>query len=213
MISQEAYGPWFNKSIDGYGDVPDAYDGTPFPGHMIGTGPYEFESVDFLVESRAHSTKFMNYWNRTALEADGVFSVTDLYARFFADYTGRGNALLATDIDLVNHMLQDPAPVADVKTSPYLDYIPTVPDASVNVIFFQTTEGINEPVAQLGGQSVADWFPTSDLAASWGETGTELPGGLNKTVRRAISYAYDYAGFVSAVYPETGGGGIYCWSP
>ncbi|GAH65857.1 unnamed protein product, partial [marine sediment metagenome] len=85
FISQEAYGPWFNQSIDGYGAVPNAYDGTPFPGHMIGTGPYEFESVDFVVESKAHATKFDNYWNATALEADGYFSVTDLYIRFFAD--------------------------------------------------------------------------------------------------------------------------------
>jgi len=108
---------------------------------MIGTGAYEFESVDFVVEAKAHATKNMNYWNRTALEAVDLFSVTDLYIReavdlfsvtdlyirFFADPTSRGNALLATDVDLVNSMLQDPAPIADVKASSYLTYYPTVP--------------------------------------------------------------------------------------
>ncbi|MBY9008295.1 MAG: hypothetical protein KGD74_00355, partial [Candidatus Lokiarchaeota archaeon] len=215
IISQAAYGPWFNQSIAGYGAVPNAYDGTPFPGHMIGTGPYEFESVDFVVESKAHSTKFMNHWNRTAMEAVGLFSVTDLYGRFFADQTARGNALLATDIDLVNSMLQDPAPIADAIASPYLTYIPTVPDASVNVISLLSTEAINKPLASLGGLTIKEWFPTSTFCTvTLGlPSGTQYPDGVNKTVRKALSYAYDYNGFVSAVYPATSGGGIYCWSP
>ena len=215
MISQEAYGPWFNTSIPGYEAVPNAPDGTPFPGHMIGTGPYEFESVDFVVEAKAHSTKFMNYWNRTALEAAGLFSVTDLYGRFYADQTSRGNALLATDIDLVNSMLQDPAPIADAKASPYLEYYPTVPDASVNVVSMLSAETINKPLASLGGQTIREWFPTSTFCTvTLGlPSGTQYPTGVNKTVRRALSWAYDNTGFVAAVYPETSGGGIYCWSP
>ena len=215
IISQAAYGPWFNISIPGYQSVPNAPDGTPFPGHMIGTGPYKFDSVDFVIESKAHSIKNLEYWNRTALEADGLFSVTDLYGRFFADATSRGNALLATDIDLVNSMLQDPAPIADVKASPYLTYIPTVPDASVNVISLLSAEAINTPLASLGGQTIKQWFPTSTFCTvTLGlPSGTQYPDGLNKTVRQALSYAYDYNGFVSATYPATGGGGIYCWSP
>ena len=215
FISQEAYGPWHNKSISGYETVPNAYDGTPFPGHMIGTGPYVFESVDFVVEAKAHSTKNMNYWNRTALEARGVFSVTDLYTRFFADATSRGNALLATDIDLVNSKLQDPAPIAEVKASPYLDYIATAPDASVNVVSLLSAEAINTPLASLGGLTIKEWFPTSSFAIdTLGlPSGTQYPDGVNKTVRKALSYAYDYNGFVAAAYPATSGGGIYCWSP
>jgi len=215
FISMESYGPWFNKSIDGYGAVPNAYDGTVFPGHMIGTGAYKFESVDFLVEAKAHSTKFENYWNRTALEAAGLFSVTDLYGRFFADATGRGNALLATDIDLVNSMMQDAAPISDAKASPYLEYYPTVPDASPNVIIMKSAEGINTPLAALGGQTIKEWFPTSTIATvNLGlANGTELPAGINKTVRKAASYSFDRAGYVSARYPATSGGGIYCWSP
>ena len=215
MISQEAYGSWENISIPGYEDVPNAPDGTPFPGHMIGTGPYVFDSVDFVVDAVAHSTKNMNYWNRTALEDEGLFSVTDLYGRFYADATSRGNALLATDIDLVNSMLQDPAPIADVKASQYLEYIPTVPDASVQVVSLLSAEAINTPLASLGGQTIREWFPTSSFCTTTLglPSGTPYPEGINKTVRKALSYAYDYEGFVSAVYPETSGGGIYCWSP
>ncbi len=215
QISQEAYGSWHNKSIEGYESVPNAPDGTPFPGHMIGTGPYKFESVDFVVEAKAHSTKNMNYWNRTALEALGVFSVTDLYVRFFADQTALGNALLATDIDLMHSMLQAPAPIADVEASPYLDYIPIIPDASPNVISILSAEAINTPLASLGGQTIREWFPTSDFCTdTLGlPSGTPYPDGVNKTVRKALSWAYDYNGFISANYPATGGGGIYCWSP
>jgi len=215
IISMESYGPWFNTSISGYEAVPNAPDGTPFPGHMIGTGPYQFESVDFLVDARAHSTKFENYWNRTALEAAGLFSVTDLYGRFYADATARGNALLSTDIDLVNSMMQDPAPIADAKASPYLEYYPTVPDASPNVIILLSAEGINTPLVALGGQTIREWFPTSTIATvNLGlPSGTELPTGINKTVRKAASYSFDRAGYVSARYPATSGGGVYCWSP
>ncbi|MHA1220856.1 MAG: ABC transporter substrate-binding protein, partial [Candidatus Heimdallarchaeota archaeon] len=215
IISQAAYGPWFNTSISGYESVPNAPNGTPFPGHMIGTGPYKFESVDFVVESEAHAIKYDNYWNKTALEALGVFSVTDLYVRFFANDTSLGNALLATDIDLTRHTLQAPSPVDDVKTSPYLDYIPTVPDASVNVVSLLSAEAINTPLASLGGQTIREWFPTSTFCTdTLGlPSGTQYPNGLNKTVRKALSWAYDYNGLVSAVYPSTGGGGIYCWSP
>jgi len=220
FISMEAYGSWFNTSIPGYESVPNAPDGTPFPGHMIGTGPYVFDSVDFVVEAKAHSTKNMNYWNITALEAADLFSVTDLYSRFYADQTARGNALLATDIDLVNSMLQDPAPIADAVASPYLEYYPTVPDASVNVISMLSAESVIRPLASLGGQSIKEWFPTSsfctDLPIDGGlglPSGTQYPDGLNLTVRKALSHAYDYNGFVAAVYPATSGGGIYCWSP
>ena len=215
MISQEAYGSWENISIPGYEAVPNAPDGTPFPGHMIGTGPYKFEEVDFVVDARAYSTKFDNYWNKTALEAVGAFSVTDFYGRFYADATARGNALLATDIDLVNSMLQDPAPIADVVASPYLEYIATVPDASVNVISMLSAEAINTPLSSLGGQTIRDWFPTSSFCTvTLGlPSGTQYPEGMNKTVRRALSYAFDYEGYVAARYPATSGGGIYCWSP
>ena len=215
QISQVAYSSWHNKSIEGYEAVPNAYDGTVFPGHMIGTGPYEFESVDFVVEAKAHATKNMNYWNRTALEAAGLFSVTDLYIRFFADPTSRGNALLATDVDLVNSMLQDPAPIADVKASDYLEYYPTVPDASVNVVSMLSAEAINKPLASLGGLTIREWFPTSSFCTdTLGlPSGTQYPNGVPKTVRKALSYAYDYNGFLAATYPATSGGGIYCWSP
>ncbi|MHA1197519.1 MAG: hypothetical protein ACTSSM_15660 [Promethearchaeota archaeon] len=112
-------------------------------------------------------------------------------------------------------MLQDPAPIADVKASPYLNYIPTVPDASVNVISLLSAEAINTPLDILGGQTIREWFPTSDFCTkTLGlPSGTPYPEGINKTVRRALSYAYDYNGFLAATYPETSGGGVYCWSP
>jgi len=182
---------------------------------MIGTGPYVFDSVDFLTEARAHATKNMNYWNGTALEAAGLFTVTDLYIRFFVDDAAVGNALLATDVDLMHSMLQAPAPIADAIASPYLEYYPTVPDASPNVISLLSAEAINTPLASLGGQTIREWFPTSSFAIdTLGlAPGTPYPMGINKTVRKALSWAYDYNGFLAATYPATGGGGIYCWSP
>jgi hypothetical protein len=113
-------------------------------------------------------------------------------------------------------MLQDPAPIADAVASPYLEYYPTVPDASVNVVSMLSAEAINTPLSSLGGQTIREWFPTSSFAIDTlglAPADRVYPTGINKTVRRALSWAYDYNGFVSATYPATGGGGIYCWSP
>ncbi|MHA1123980.1 MAG: hypothetical protein ACTSPC_14410, partial [Candidatus Heimdallarchaeota archaeon] len=85
----------------------------------------------------------------------------------------------------------------------------------MNVVSMLSAESINKPLASLGGLTIREWFPTSSFCTdTLGlPLGTAYPNGVPKTVRKALSYAYDYNGFVAAVYPDTSGGGIYCWSP
>jgi ABC-type transport system substrate-binding protein len=87
--------------------------GTTYTG-PVGTGPYkwvDFDSVAQLV----HLEKFTNYWNATALEADGLFGVTDYYIRFIADKTPALAALKNDEVDMLdpNYQIQVDIPTID----------------------------------------------------------------------------------------------------
>ena len=88
--------------------APETYNGP------VGTGPYkwvDFDSVAQLI----HLEKFTNYWNRTALEADGLFEVEDYYIRFIADKTPALAALKNEQVDMLdpNYQMQIDVPTID----------------------------------------------------------------------------------------------------
>lgn len=67
----------------------------------VGTGPYKWVSYDstaFLV----HLQKFNDYWNKSALEAEGRFGVTDYYIKFIADKTAAIAALKNDQVDMLD---------------------------------------------------------------------------------------------------------------
>jgi len=77
------------------GLAPETYNGP------VGTGPYKW--VDFNpVEQLIHLEKFTDYWNRTALEADGLFGVTDYYIKFIAGMTPALTALKNEEVDMLD---------------------------------------------------------------------------------------------------------------
>jgi ABC-type transport system substrate-binding protein len=80
----------------------------------VGTGPYKWESFD-PVAQLVHLEKFADYWNVTALEADGLFGVTDYYIRFIADKTPALAALKNEEVDMLdpNYMIQADIPTID----------------------------------------------------------------------------------------------------
>ncbi|TET19345.1 hypothetical protein E3J74_07220 [Candidatus Bathyarchaeota archaeon] len=78
--------------------------GTTYTG-PVGTGPYKW--VDFNpVAQLVHLEKFTDYWNRTALEADGLFEVEDYYIRFIADKTPALAALKNEQVDILDPQYQ-----------------------------------------------------------------------------------------------------------
>ncbi len=216
MISMESYYPWTNEPIIGWGNDPAFPQDNPaiFPGHLIGTGPYKFEFADPIVTQTVKATKNMDYWNKTALEAVGLFSITDVYVRMFADEGARTNALLAGEIDCTSHMLQKaltdlPAVYAD----PLLNVYPTIFDPSIDTVTILNQEGLDAPITSgpFTGQTPREMFP-DNFATNIGQpNGTELPTGVNRTVRRALSYAYDYETYANVSYAT--GVGIITTSP
>ena len=86
------------------GDGSIDIDGTTYTG-PVGTGPYKW--VDFNpVAQLVHLEKFIDYWNRTALEADGLFEVEDYYIRFIADKTPALAALKNEEVDILDPQYQ-----------------------------------------------------------------------------------------------------------
>lgn len=228
MISMETYKDYSNIAIYGFGEDPSFPQDDPetFPGHLIGTGPYIFQYSDKTVTQLIKVTKNLNYWNRTALEAAGRFTIDDLYYRFFPDSESRTSALLNGDIDAAGHILQQPlSDVPGIIEDPLLSYYPTILDPSIAVVQLLATEGIDTPVygvpnkigsssgvnyTTLEGMSPREMFPLIAEDYGW-PAGTELPGGFNRTVRRALSYAYDYQSWMNVTF--TFGEGVWCTSP
>jgi len=80
----------------------------------IGTGPYKWISFD-PVTQLVHLQKFTDYWNKTALEADGMFGVQDYYIKFIADKTSALAALKNGEVDMLdtNYQMQVDVPSID----------------------------------------------------------------------------------------------------
>jgi len=87
---------------------PETYNGP------VGTGPYKWVDFD-PVAQLVHLEKFTDYWNASALEADGLFGVTDYYIRFIADKTPALAALKNEEVDMLdpNYMIQVDIPTID----------------------------------------------------------------------------------------------------
>lgn len=73
----------------------------------VGTGPYKWVGYDPIAQ-RVHLRKFDEYWNKTALEAEGRFEVTDYYIQFIYNKTVAIEALKNNEVDMLdaNYQMQ-----------------------------------------------------------------------------------------------------------
>ena len=202
IISMESYLPWTGEPMIGYGNDPAFPQDDPgtYPGHMIGTGPYKFVEADELVTRTITGIKNENYWNKTALEAAGLFVIDDLYVRMFADGATRTNALLTGDLDVTGHMLQNPITDKDaVEADPLLDFYNTVLQPDIDAVTFLCTEGTNTNLTtgMAAGMTPREAYPIYH--------GEEMAPGVNRTVRLALSWAWDYEGYANVFYGPGGG--------
>jgi len=80
----------------------------------VGTGPYKWVDYDPVTQV-VHLQKNNDYWNKTALEADGMFQVTDYYIKFIADKTSALAALKNGEVDALdtNYQMQVDIPSID----------------------------------------------------------------------------------------------------
>ena len=178
--------------------------------HCIGTGAYQFVYADFVVTSTQYSVKNENYWNKDFLEAQGLFVVDDVYTRWYATSESRSTALLAGDVDVSGWQAQSIlTDMSALEASEYHSIYETEYDASYTTIQFSNRENNDKPVPYLGGLTLREYWPT--WAAANGIPGQPIAQGVNKSVRQAISWAYDYDGYMDVQYETTGA--VRCDSP
>jgi ABC-type transport system substrate-binding protein len=99
--------------------------GTTYTG-PVGTGPYKWVSYD-TVNQIVQLEKNDQYWNKTALEAAGLFVVEDYYIRFIVDKTSALAALKNEEVDMLDpqYQMQIDVPTIDSAWGRVLSQVAT----------------------------------------------------------------------------------------
>ena len=134
MISMDAYQGYFDIPIYGLGedpgfpqpDISGGYPSTGFRGHMIGTGPYIFVEHDDLILQRGSMKRNPNWWNSTAMQADGWHQVPEIDIITFSastpGYAVRNLAMVTGSIDLAYDTSGEPLVYNDMIADPDINY-------------------------------------------------------------------------------------------
>jgi len=200
IISMEAYKDYKGKPIFGYGGHPDYPQDHTFQ-HLIGTGPYKFVNFDPVVLEGGSMVRNDEYWNATALQAEGYHMVKDVSIVTFpqsnAGFSTRNNAMVTGDLDLCLDNAYEPLVYNDMIMSPDVNYVERPVAAfgenimlnCINETYLKAwSEGIPFPAnsTELGW-----WYPLVDNDVGW------TAGGVNRAFRKAVSYAFNYDSYIN----------------
>jgi len=182
-ISMATYGDYWDKPIRGY-DISD-----PLP-HLVGTGPYIYGGFDDSGSPGGGTlVKNYEYWNRTALEADGWFDADYINILTWPQGTfgieSRNTALMTHALDYALDYHWTPVDYEDVMNEPRIDYIERPVMDQLGTI---SLNAINETWwAWPGYREIANaTYPTPY------NNNDNVPNGVPRAMRKAMSYAFDY---------------------
>ena len=205
MISSETYEDFATTVIRGYSGLAIQ--------HLVGTGPYIFVWADQVVTMSVKTVKNENYWMKDELEAEGLFVVDEWYERRYATAAARTTALLAGEVDSSGYQLQNQlTDMPALNASAYHEIYPTTSSTEIDSVQMLGREGSDVPIVipssspffAFNGLTLRQMFPS--IAPAIGlPGGTQLAKGVNKSVRRAISYAFNYDNYIDVQYENTGG--------
>ena len=225
MISMQAYGDYFDIPMYGLGQDDDfpqpeitgvypdyKYPSSPeYPGHMIGTGPYIFmEQEEHLVQG-GWMKRNPNWWNSSTAQAKGWHKVPELSLIYFYDdaagLLARNLAMLSGQIDLAYDALWSGNLVyEEMEADPNINYVHTGYEATRT---FVTLNQINETYwktwADLGPGNYPPEIATRTDLHDIDSDGTIHTDGINRALRKALSYTFDYDKYLSDI---TGGRAI-----
>jgi len=190
MISMEAYEDYFDVPIYGYGqdpafpqpDVSEGYPSTGFPGHLIGTGGYRFIEHDDVTLQGGTMRRYEDYWNATALQADGWHLVDEVGVSTFpssdAGLDTRNRAMTTGALSYALDITWEPLVYADMVTSQSINYVDMGPESTGPWLMLNC---INET-----------YLKTWDEMGWWGAV-----DGINRTLRKAVNYVFDYDKYIT----------------
>ena len=218
MISMQAYKDYFDLPIYGLGQdsnypQPDItgvypeyeYPSTGFPGHMIGTGPYIFKVQEEHLVQGGLMIRNSNWWNSTAMQADDWHQIPEIGVVYFYDSTAglgaRNLAMISGAIDIAyddewsgrlvyEEMVADP----DIKYET-IGYDPTRTCITLN----QINETYWKTWADLGPGNYPPEVQTRTDLHDIDNDGTIHTDGINRALRKALSFAFDYDTYINNV--------------
>ncbi len=186
-ISMETYGEFWDKGIYGYDNDDPLY-----PDHMIGTGPYMYVDYDETGSPGGGTlAKNPNYWNRTALEAEGWFGADYIDIVVWPASTlgteSRNTALMTKAIDYALDNFFTPVDYQDVLSESRLNYIERPESDYVSAI---TLNCVNETYWPAFGD-------LSEVIYSTTYPSGNKPNGIPRALRKAMSFAFDYDTYIN----------------
>lgn len=187
LMSMDAYKDYWDAPIYGYGSHPDFPQDETFK-HLVGTGPYIFDHwITTGPTTGGLVVKNENYWNKTALEDRGWFEVDEVdFVLFSPDQSGTDARNLAMDTDAI-------------------DYSPDI--GGFNFIY----ENVIAQKKLVYDPSDFGWWGVDAVILNcinetYWKTSYDLgypspyTDGIPRLFRKAISYAFDYDGFIQTAY-------------
>jgi len=218
MISKDAYKDYFDIPIVGLGDAsgfsqPDVENGYPdpdvqFPGHLIGTGAYRFIEHNEII-GQGILRKYDGWWNSTAMNITGGWhNVPEVAIVTFplsqAGFLSRSLAMVTGAIDYAEDdgtLVYD-----DMVADPDINYVEY--GVGTDRIFI-TLNAINETYWKTWADGGSPFYNLSDPAGPAGEDlsylydidadGTVHVDGINRAMRKAVSYAFDYDDYINTM--------------
>ena len=195
MISYHSYKDDYTVHyIYGYdNDVKDPQNPT-IVNHMIGTGPYIYVEHDETGTPPGGSIiKNLNYWNRTALEADGWFEadIVDII-KFPADEIGKDAINTAIQTNAIDYAIED--------SVLRFNYDAIIANPNINYIENGVSDYITEITLNRINETWWAWPPLDVWRQSFYPlAGNQTAGGVPQAMREAISYAFNYDYYINTV--------------
>ena len=195
MLSYQSYKDEYTvHGIYGYENGVKSPNNPTIVDHMIGTGPYIFQEHDESgTPPGGYLLKNQNYWNGTALEADGWFDVDRVeIVKFPAGELGadaQNTALLTNAIDYAFDSMFQP-----------LDY--NAVQAATNIRYEEATT--SEYKTNIVLNAINETWYAWPWADSWRKgfyplSGNATSAGLPLALRKAMSYAFNYDLMITTV--------------
>ena len=220
LVSMEAYKDYEETPIVGLGDDPrfpqpdvtEGYPSTGFPGHLIGTGPYRFIEHDDVLQSGTLE-RYEDWWNLTDMQANNFSVVPEIaIVTFPLSQSGYQSMNLAMVTGTIDHAADDAALVyEDMVEDPDINYIVGGISTDRNFI---TLNAINETYWKTWADGGSPAYNLSDPAGIGGgdlshlydidADGTVHVEGINRAMRKAVSYAFDYDVYLSSILQGRG---------
>ncbi|MHA2400739.1 MAG: ABC transporter substrate-binding protein [Promethearchaeota archaeon] len=218
--SMDAYKDYTDIPIVGLGDDPrfpqpdvsTGYPSTGFPGHLIGTGPYRFIDHDEVLQ-QGIMVRNDNWWNLTAMQANNYSVAPEIAMVTFpisqAGYNALTLAMVTGTIDYADDTGQA-AFYQDMVADPDINYIVGGISADRNFI---TLNAINETYWKTWADAGPAAYNLSDPDGFAGDLsflydidndGTVHVDGINRAMRKAVSYAFDYDVYINSILEGRG---------